>query len=286
MKLELNKENLIKCGFEVESIDKILHWDNYGNCQLISDNEYLVVQSEKTIYIGIEAVRKNMLLNDTYFPIRFPELFIEFYNVHLKAFLNNRKELLGNLFNNDSEIEDFKTEQRKLFEAKIQYQKDFIHKMKSLRHDNRNKTILLYQRYISEIINKTPQQMELKKDEVNNDEPPKELHNNIFELKQNTFDDVKPKKVIEHFKILHENGYISKENFELFIKTRFENNKNLNEKVELLKENVKVQFKNIFYSYYATVVSQQYGKQTKYVNLLCDNFVGFNAKTISTNFSD
>lgn len=180
MKLELNKENLIKCGFELESIDKILRWDNYGNTQLISDNEYLVVQSEKTIYIGIEAVRKNMLLNDTYFPVRFPELFIEFYNLHLNAFLNSRKDLLGNLFNNDSEIEDFKTEQRKLFEAKIQYQKDLIDKMKSLRHDNRNKTILLYQIYIREIINKPPQQMELKKDEVNNDEPPKELHNNIF----------------------------------------------------------------------------------------------------------
>jgi hypothetical protein len=118
------------------------------------------------------------------------------------------------------------------------------------------------------------------------DEPKKELHNNIFELKQNNFDEVNPEKVIEHFKILHENGYISKENFELFIKTRFADNKNLTDKIELLKENSRVQFKKIFYKYYDTVINQKYGKKPKYVNLLCENFTGFDYDAISTNFSD
>lgn len=122
-------------------------------------------------------------------------------------------------------------------------------------------------------------------DEVIIDEP-KKPQNKTFELKQNKFDDVKPIKVIEHFKILHENGYISEENFELFIKTRFADDKNLTDKIELLKENSRVQFKKIFYKYYDTVINQKYGKKPKYVNLLCENFTGFDYDAISTNFSD
>jgi hypothetical protein len=171
-----------------------------------------------------------------------------------------------------------KPQQQNWLKHTYNFVKDFKHNSLSSRI-SKSEAVTFYQWYDTMII-KQPENKDVK------DEPKKELHNNIFELKQNNFDEVNPEKVIEHFKILHENGYISKENFELFIKTRFADNKNLTDKIELLKENSRVQFKKIFYKYYDTVINQKYGKKPKYVNLLCENFTGFDYDAISTNFSD
>lgn len=166
MILALTEENLIECGFTAESITKILTWDNCEPHTLISDKIYYAVQSEKKIYIGIEAERKAMMLNKGYFPIRHTDLFIEYYNLSLNHFLNNRKEVLGILYDEKTATTDFIKKQIELFEVKIKWQQDFIDKMKGRDHESRKQYILLYQTYIERILKKTLKKGENYKNEI------------------------------------------------------------------------------------------------------------------------
>lgn len=107
----------------------------------------------------------------------------------------------------------------------------------------------------------------------------------IDKLKQNKFDDVEPSKVYQHFKQLVDNSYITNENFNLFLSTVFEQNKTLTTKIEIIKPNSKQRVQKIFYSYYEKLVQRKYGTKQKYIDLLCNNFTGFNPETLSTNFA-
>jgi hypothetical protein len=113
---------------------------------------------------------------------------------------------------------------------------------------------------------------------------PIEINEN-FKLKQNIFDDVDPNKVFQHFKSLVENGYITQQNLNDFLSTVFERGETLSIKIDIVKLNSKTRVKKIFYTYLETYVQNKYGSQKKYIDLLCNNFTGFNAKTLSTNFA-
>lgn len=115
----------------------------------------------------------------------------------------------------------------------------------------------------------------VKRDEVNEN----------YKLTKNLFDDVEPNKVFQHFKILVDNSYITQQNFNDFISAVFERNEVLPIKIEIIKTNSKTRVKKIFYTYFETYVQNKYGSQKKYIDLLCNNFTGFNAKTLSTNFA-
>lgn len=107
----------------------------------------------------------------------------------------------------------------------------------------------------------------------------------IDKLKQNKFDDVEPSKVYQHFKQLVDNKYITNENFNLFLSTVFEQNKTLTTKIEIIKPNSKQRVQKIFYSYFEKFAQNKYGTKQTYIDLLCNNFTGFNSKTLSTNFA-
>ena len=142
---------------------------------------------------------------------------------------------------------------------------------------------ILKDRYKEYLIGKqnTPQQPETyNPDEVKPDEV-----KIIEELKQNKFDDVQPSKVYQHFKQLVDNKYITNENFNLFLSTVFEQNKILTTKIEIIKPNSKQRVQKIFYSYFEKFVQNKYGTKQTYIDLLCNNFTGFNSKTLSTNFA-
>jgi hypothetical protein len=109
--------------------------------------------------------------------------------------------------------------------------------------------------------------------------------NETTENKINIFDDVPYEDVIKHFKKLHENKYISLDDFELFINTVFVQNKTLTKKINIIKPNSANKVCNIFYIYFNTLIPQKYGNKGKYVKLLCDNFNGFKYNSINTNFS-
>lgn len=107
----------------------------------------------------------------------------------------------------------------------------------------------------------------------------------IDKLKQNEFDDVEPSKVYQHFKQLVDNKYITNENFNLFLRTVFVQNKTLTTKIEIIKPNSKQRVQKIFYSYFEKFVQNKYGTKQRYIDLLCNNFTGFNSKTLKTNFA-
>lgn len=107
----------------------------------------------------------------------------------------------------------------------------------------------------------------------------------IDKLKQNEFDDVEPSKVYQHFKQLVDNKYITNENFNLFLISVFEQNKTLTTKIEIIKANSKQRVQKIFYSYFEKFAQNKYGTKQTYIDLLCNNFTGFNSKTLSTNFA-
>lgn len=135
-----------------------------------------------------------------------------------------------------------------------------------------------YKKYLKALLNiELPQQTEPKKDD--------KVKGSTFELLENNFDNVEPIKVINHFKQLVTNGYITQSNFELFLKTNFIEKQMLKSKIEIIKSNSKERVRKIFYKYYETYVSQKYGNQKKYIELLHNNFTGFNLNSLKTNFS-
>lgn len=107
----------------------------------------------------------------------------------------------------------------------------------------------------------------------------------IKNLKENIFDDVEPNKVYQHFRQLIDNKYITTENFNYFLVCVFEKNEILQTKIEIIRPNSKTRVRKIFYKYFETYVQSKYGMQKKYIDLLCNNFTGFNANTLSTNFA-
>lgn len=84
-----------------------------------------------------------------------------------------------------------------------------------------------------------------------------------FKFIENKFDGVEPNKVMNHFKQLVINGYITQSNLELFLKSRFINNVPVKSKIEITKSNAKGRVKKIFYNYYESYASQKYGNQEK-----------------------
>lgn len=156
--------------------------------------------------------------------------------------------------------------------SEIQYLNEF--EFKSKLSYSQTKQFKLYLDLLTSKVLKNHQPEAVIPDEVNES----------YKLKENIFDNVKPINVIKHFSKLVENGYISQENFNDFLFTVFEKNETLPIPFEILKRNSKTRVKNIFYDYYDTY-GNKYGSQEKYINLLCNTFIGFNSKTLSTNFA-
>ncbi|MDA0177207.1 hypothetical protein OOZ35_06855 [Mesoflavibacter profundi] len=141
---------------------------------------------------------------------------------------------------------------------------------------NKTEYKILKSRYKDYLLNKLQQPKQT--DIINSDK-------NGFLLKENNFDNVEPQKVVKHFYKLVENGYITQSNFNLFIESLFYKNQKLNSKIEIIKPNSKSRVKKIFYTYYDSIQSEKYSNQEKYLKLLTDNFIGFNYKSLKTNFS-
>jgi hypothetical protein len=105
-------------------------------------------------------------------------------------------------------------------------------------------------------------------------------------LFNNKFDNVKESTVIEYFtKNLVETKHISETDLFLFLDLAFDKMKVPKQKISF--EHLKTQQKiiNVFYNYYKITAGKPYGKQKKYINLLCDYFIGFEYDKIKTNFA-
>jgi hypothetical protein len=105
-------------------------------------------------------------------------------------------------------------------------------------------------------------------------------------LFNNKFDTVKESTVIEYFtKKLVETKHISETDLFLFLDLAFDKMKVPKQKISFEHLNTQKKIINVFYEYYKIVAGKPYGKQEKYINLLCDYFIGFEYDKIKTNFA-
>ncbi|MDT8418291.1 MAG: hypothetical protein RQ864_10830 [Lutibacter sp.] len=163
-------------------------------------------------------------------------------------------------------------------DAKKEFKFDFCDQLENLKS---KQTETKFKEAINDLI-KSVNGASQQNDNNNTDEVKQKKE---FELKENNFDKVQPDKVINHFKQLVDNGYITQLNFEIFIETVFEKNQIVTSKIEIIKQNSKSRVRKIFYNYYETYSTQKYGAQKKYIELLSDNFTGFDYTSLTTNFS-
>lgn len=111
--LELTKENLIKCDFASDIIERFLTWDNYIQTTQNNLGTFYASNIENKIYMGIEAHRK-IYLGDKENP-RFPfnelGLIPEYYELAQSNFLKSSKKRLTSIYNEQTEKQKFKEEE-------------------------------------------------------------------------------------------------------------------------------------------------------------------------------
>lgn len=108
MILDLTKDNLQKCGFDNEEILKLLEWDNYAVSFFIKDTWYYATNIENLIYTEIDAYKKINIVNGTIsFPLSFPELIPDYFDLAMNDFLENQKKLLKSMFVEEDQKKNF-----------------------------------------------------------------------------------------------------------------------------------------------------------------------------------
>lgn len=101
----------------------------------------------------------------------------------------------------------------------------------------------------------------------------------------NNFDNVNEETLYKYFnENLVVKKYITKENLELFLKNAFEN-KLKNPTRIFNNPPTKEKFRKVFYNYYKDIAGKPHNKQIEYVELLGEYFIGFNSKTVKSNFN-
>jgi hypothetical protein len=107
----------------------------------------------------------------------------------------------------------------------------------------------------------------------------------IFTFKNN-FDSVNTEIVHKHFKEnLVDKNYLSIDVLEQFLIMAFQEQRQLENKFTFDKHTTQKTIIKIFNDYYKIIAQKPYGKKPKYVELLCNYFVGYDAKKIHSNFS-
>lgn len=113
--------------------------------------------------------------------------------------------------------------------------------------------------------------------------------NEVFEIGFNfinTFDSVAAITVYKYFSTeLVDKQYLSKEKLEQFLISAFQENNEIIEKLHFDKIKTQAEIIKIFYRYYKTIAQKPYGKKNKYLKLLTNYFIGYDFKTIDSNFS-
>lgn len=103
---------------------------------------------------------------------------------------------------------------------------------------------------------------------------------------QNNFDQVDIKEVYHHFKIgLVDKKYLAEEELLPYLKAAFEDKQAPKVRFKFINSPKKDKIMHVFYKYYTDVAGKLHGKQMLYAALLGDYFIGYNAKTVSSNFS-
>jgi hypothetical protein len=107
MIIKLTKENLQKCGFDNENIERLFEWDNHASF-LFKDTCYYANNIEKKIYTEIDGYRKYYFENGRIsFPMDCPDLIPNFFDLALKNYLYEQRLLLNTMFVEADQKEKF-----------------------------------------------------------------------------------------------------------------------------------------------------------------------------------
>jgi hypothetical protein len=107
MIIDLTKENLQTCQFNEQDIKDLFECDNHTHF-LFKDTCYFATNIEKKIYTEIDAFRKFYFDNGTIlFPIHCPDLIPDFYESSLNNFLLKQKTLLGKMYNEVNQTQNY-----------------------------------------------------------------------------------------------------------------------------------------------------------------------------------
>jgi hypothetical protein len=159
----------------------------------------------------------------------------------------------------------------------IEHQKSFIRKYENMEDRIWWKTKCLIEakkllKYIEDIV--SPSQ----KSESQTEYKSLNFHNN--------FDNVSPIEIYKHFKAgLVDKKYLTEDELNQYLKAAFEL-KTIPETLFKFKYAPrKEKIYEVFYTYYLTIAGKPHNKQTQYVELLGNFFIGFNNNTIRTNWA-
>jgi hypothetical protein len=105
----LTDQKMAEYDFDKEHIERLINWDNREIEIQNSKGFFFASNIENKIYSGIDAARK-VYFKETYirFPITHTELIIDYYKLSLNNFLKAQKKLLGAIYNEQNEKQNFK----------------------------------------------------------------------------------------------------------------------------------------------------------------------------------
>ncbi|MCA6438156.1 MAG: hypothetical protein IM592_16975 [Bacteroidetes bacterium] len=161
--LELTKQNLQELNFEKEHIKKLLTWNEYG---MHLSNEVFACIVNRKIYTEKDYYTRTYNENSKpIFPFRILELIPDYYDACLKQFLNAKQKLLGKIFNELLEKNEFIKSQINESEEIINYYSDRY--KNSLEKFEKFPTVVGRKAYKVWLENLPPQQNETEKEKEN-----------------------------------------------------------------------------------------------------------------------
>ena len=187
MIIELTKENLQKCGFDNEDIERLIEWNNHASFLLINNTCYYANNIEKKIYAEIDGFKKYYFENGTIsFPMSCPDLIPNYFDLFLKNYLDEQKTLLNTMFVEADQKKKFVLNEIEKIKSSIEVHKEDLKIKKYLIRDNKKKQIDILDSYLNFLKNKLNEQPQQKKETSKPDEATKEKHSKIFV--ENAFD--------------------------------------------------------------------------------------------------
>lgn len=115
------------------------------------------------------------------------------------------------------------------------------------------------------------------------------LENKLFDTGfnfKNNFDNVSEITIYKYFtKELVDKKYLTIEKLEEYLQFAFQDNKKPVTKFSFDKIKTQREMIHVFYHYYKTIAQKPYSKKRVYLELLTNYFIGYDYKTIQSNFS-
>ena len=147
MILELNKKNIESLELEKQGYSKEDNNQLINRKTNISLNDVYFDYENMKIHTGIDMAKYFLNKESDYkrFPFNYPDLITEYYTIKLEKFLNDKKRLLGTIYNEPEQIKEFINEQIKETQIIIDENKS-----KELRHslNSRKNNISVHKGYV------------------------------------------------------------------------------------------------------------------------------------------